>query len=143
MNTEYYLISPDGTKVKLNIDQMTYATTNPSSVMKFTMDASVQKVEKPYQGKFGGYITSGTYITKVIVNKPAVIVLWSDDTKTVAKCDNADYFDVEKGLLLCALKRVTTNEWVAKLLADWTKNEENGNYTVTLNEVRRKHRTGK
>lgn len=44
-------------------------------------------------------------ITKVIFNNPATIVLWSDGTKTVVKCDERDEFDPEKGLAMAICKK--------------------------------------
>lgn len=44
-------------------------------------------------------------ITKVIFNNPATIVLWSDGTKTVVKCDERDDFDPEKGLAMAICKK--------------------------------------
>lgn len=140
MNTEYYLIAPDGSKVKLNINQMTYETTNPNATMKFTIDADVKHVVKPYQGKFGGYLTSDTYITKVIVNKPAYIVFWSDGTKTTAKCSDEDNFDAEKGLMLCVLKKMQSAEWIYKLMDDWCVCD---NGSLTLSDVRAMNRANK
>lgn len=50
-------------------------------------------------------------IKKVIFNEPATIVFWSDDTKTVVKCDKDDIFDPEKGLAMAiAKKALGTNE---------------------------------
>ena len=44
-------------------------------------------------------------IEKVIFNEPATIVLWSDGTKTVVKCDESEEFDHEKGLAMAIAKR--------------------------------------
>ena len=44
-------------------------------------------------------------ITNVIFNNPATIVLWSDGTKTVVKCDERDEFDPEKGLAMAICKK--------------------------------------
>ena len=44
-------------------------------------------------------------ITKVIFNDPATIVIWSDGTKTVVKCDERDEFDPEKGLAMAICKK--------------------------------------
>ena len=94
-------------------------------------------VEAKSVGKFGGFINKNLYITKVTVNKPAIIVFWSDNTKTIAKCSKEDVWDAEKGLSICVLKKVYGSEWVQKLFSDWVINE---NDTLTLNEVRRLHR---
>ena len=46
---------------------------------------------------------------KFIFNGPATIVLWSDGTKTVVKCDERDTFDPEKGVALCYMKKMCGN----------------------------------
>ncbi len=47
-------------------------------------------------------------IKRVIFNDPATIVIWSDDSKTVVKCENEAY-DPEKGLAMCIAKRAMGN----------------------------------
>lgn len=49
-------------------------------------------------------------IEKVIFNDPATIVLWSDKTKTVVKCQPGDTYDKEKGLALCIAKKYLGNK---------------------------------
>ena len=48
-------------------------------------------------------------IEKIIYRDPATIVLWSDGTKTVVKCQEGDTYDKEKGFLLCFVKKVLGN----------------------------------
>lgn len=48
-------------------------------------------------------------ITKVIFNDPATIVYWSDNTKTVVKCQKGDKFDPEKGLAMAIAKKYYGN----------------------------------
>ena len=48
-------------------------------------------------------------IKNVIFNPPATIVMWSDDTKTVVKCENEDY-DPEKGLAMAISKKALGNK---------------------------------
>lgn len=58
-----------------------------------------------------GYTTSAKNgIKKVIFNAPATIVLWTDGTKTVVKCDKNDTYDLEKGLALCIAKKYLGNQ---------------------------------
>ena len=45
------------------------------------------------------------FIKKVKFNPPATIVFWTDNTKTVVKCNGEDY-DPEKGLAMCISKKV-------------------------------------
>ena len=46
---------------------------------------------------------------KIIFSGPATIILWSDGTKTVVKCDERDTFDPEKGVALCYMKKMCGN----------------------------------
>lgn len=52
-----------------------------------------------------GLITAPS-IKKVIFKEPATIVFWSDNTKTVVKCNKNDIFDPEKGLAMAVAKKV-------------------------------------
>ena len=49
-------------------------------------------------------------IKDVIFNDPAVIVLWTDGTKTVVKCSENDIFDPEKGLAMAISKKALGNK---------------------------------
>ena len=52
-------------------------------------------------------------VVKVIYNKPATIVFWSDDTKTVVKCDKKDKYDPEKGFYIACAKKLFGNNFKA------------------------------
>ena len=45
------------------------------------------------------------FIKNVKFNPPATIVFWTDNTKTVVKCNGEDY-DPEKGLAMCISKKM-------------------------------------
>lgn len=49
-------------------------------------------------------------IQKIILNGPATIIFWKDDTKTIVKCDDEDTIDKEKGILYAAVKKLSTKE---------------------------------
>lgn len=58
-------------------------------------------------------ILKNTYLSmikKVIFNDPATIVLWSDGSKTVVKCDPEDTFDPEKGIAMACMKKLFGNK---------------------------------
>lgn len=62
---------------------------------------------------------------RVILNKPATIVLWSDGTKTIAKCDEDDSYDPLFGIIACVIRKLGRNRvkvnswgWVIEFLAD-------------------------
>lgn len=46
---------------------------------------------------------------QVIFNPPATVVLWTDGTKTVVKCDPDDEFDKTTGVALCYMKKALGN----------------------------------
>ena len=49
-------------------------------------------------------------ITNVIFNPPATIVFWSDNTKTVVKCDtNLEAYDPEKGIAMAISRKMLTD----------------------------------
>lgn len=48
-------------------------------------------------------------IKNVKFNPPATIVFWTDNTKTVVKCNGEDY-NPEKGLAMCICKKVLGNK---------------------------------
>ena len=49
-------------------------------------------------------------VKKVIYNEPAVIVIWSDGTKTKAVCGAEDQFNKEAGLAICFAKKWIGNK---------------------------------
>lgn len=49
-------------------------------------------------------------IKDVIYNNPATIILWSDGTKTVVKCQPCDIYNPEIGLTMCVLKKLCCNK---------------------------------
>lgn len=49
-------------------------------------------------------------IEKVVFNDPATIVIWTDQTKTVVKCQEGDEFDPEKGLAMAIAKKALGNK---------------------------------
>ena len=48
-------------------------------------------------------------ISKVIFNDPATIVFWTDDTKTIVKCQKGDRYDKELGLAMAIAKKTYGN----------------------------------
>ena len=49
-------------------------------------------------------------IKKVIFNDPATVVIWSDNTKTVVKCQPGDTYSKELGLAMCISKKFLGNK---------------------------------
>lgn len=52
-------------------------------------------------------------VEKVIFNKPATIVFWSDNTKTVVVCGENDTYDEEKGFFIACTKKLFGNDYRA------------------------------
>ena len=48
-------------------------------------------------------------IERVIFNDPATIVIWSDGSKTVVKCQDGDTYSEEIGLAMCIAKKYLGN----------------------------------
>ena len=55
---------------------------------------------------------------KLIVNGPATIVLWSDGTKTVAKCSKDEPFDTEKGVAIAIAKKFVSMNKLHRMFDD-------------------------
>lgn len=61
-------------------------------------------------------------IKQVIFNGPATVVIWSDDVKTVVKCQEGDIFDREKGIAMAICKRLYGNESnFNNMIKKWTE----------------------
>ena len=56
--------------------------------------------EPAFGGAFYDYDDNLIYIEKIIYNKPAVVIVWSDGTKTRSTCDKDDIWNPELGLML-------------------------------------------
>ena len=62
-------------------------------------------------GKAAGYIddSDDPKPTKVIINDPATVVFFSDDSKVVTKAKDGDEYDPLFGIMACALRKVGKN----------------------------------
>ena len=76
------------------------------------------------------------WITRVLYNGPATIIFWSDDTKTIAKCNPEDKYNRELGFLIAFMKKIGNSTMLNTLLANWVPAAK-GNQTVTLKDVRK------
>lgn len=67
----------------------------------------------------------GVTVKNVIFNNPATIVLWSDGTKTVVKCQEGDVYDPEKGLAMAISKKALGNKGnFNNVFKKWLPDEE-------------------
>lgn len=64
-------------------------------------------------------------IKRVIFNRPATIVFWTDGTKTVVKCGENDVYDPEKGLAMAISKKALGNKGnFNEVFKKWLPEEE-------------------
>jgi hypothetical protein len=78
-------------------------------------------------------------IKDVIFNDPAIIVFWTDGTKTVVKCQEGDIFDPEKGLTMAIAKKVYGNKGsYCNVIKKWCEpyhEKHNGEYDGYSNAI--------
>ena len=74
-------------------------------------------------------------IKNVKFNPPATIVFWTDNTKTVVKCNGEDY-DPEKGLAMCICKKVLGNKGnYYKVFKNWLPKEDEAEQNRSLKSM--------
>ena len=78
------------------------------------------------------YYNIRSRIKNVKFNPPATIVFWTDNTKTVVKCENEDY-DPEKGLAMCVCKKMFGNKGnYYEVFKKWLPKEDDSDLTQSL-----------
>lgn len=66
-------------------------------------------------------------IKNVIFNDPATIVFWTDNTKTVVKCQDGEKFDPEKGITMAYFKKMHGNKYsYFNEIKHWAKKYKKG-----------------
>ena len=80
-----------------NIDALLYYIKGPDKSPSANKEAAERSYYMHYDIR--------RFIKNVKFNPPATIVFWTDNTKTVVKCNGEDY-DPEKGLAMCICKKV-------------------------------------
>lgn len=79
---------------------------------------------------------SGLCIKKVIFNDPATIVIWTDGSKTVIKCDGEEKYDPEKGLAMAICKKALGNKGnYYEVFKKWLPDEESNTDKDESNEI--------
>lgn len=77
--------------------------------------------------------TSTPEISKVIFNPPCTIVLWSDKTKTIVRCQGGDVFDPEKGLAMAIAKKMFGNTGkYCDIFKKWIPEEKEGPVVIDI-----------
>lgn len=81
-------------------------------------------------------------IERVIFNNPATIVIWSDGTKTVVKCQEGDTYSKETGLALCIAKKALGNKGSFNdVFKKWIPEEEEPAPIVTSGSMKMTNHT--
>lgn len=81
------------------------------------------KCSEPKAPKQVSYIPE---IKNVIFNEPATIVMWSDGTKTVVKCQEGEGYDPEKGMAMAISKKALGNKGnYCEVFKKWLPEEVN------------------
>ena len=50
--------------------------------------------------------STGVNVKKIFINNNRLVVLWSDNTRTMSTCGNNDVFDPEVGFAICLAKKI-------------------------------------
>lgn len=88
-----------------------YVNVDPEVAKLLEMKKVIKPTPKPKSPS-----VRGKHIKRVIYNDPATIIIWDDDTKTIAKCEEGDVYDREKGFYICLLKRLLGNKTTRGLI---------------------------
>lgn len=95
------------------------------------IDYSRQSTEQTKKNDIVKFGMCSVCIRKVIFNAPATVVLWSDGTKTVVKCEPNDIFDKEKGLAMAIVKKMAGNDSrFHKVFKQWCKSDKTNENTL-------------
>lgn len=87
----------DSTPVVHSVPKLTIEPPEPKLVIEPQKFGYVFRHDVKYKAK------------QVIFNPPATVVLWTDGTKTVVKCDPEDTFNETTGVALCYMKKALGN----------------------------------
>lgn len=89
-----------------------------------------------------GVLGNKVYIERILYNNPATIVFWSDGTETRNVCPKDTFYNPDAGLAFCVLKKLMSNDEVAKLFNDWELKDyrNDKNHWVELKDVRKAHK---
>ena len=145
---------------KLNMSKHTFSINNPNECTGFAVGsfnllpntlniAGYKHIlnRGTYPGSFlyidKQYNVKSVYIKNIIYNNPAVIVFWSDNTKTVSKCLPNDTWSPEFALLDCIVKKTNPEMKLDELFETWVPKSawvKNGKVVHTLADVRKNKR---
>lgn len=97
-----------------------------------------------YGGAFVDSDGNAVFVKRVMYKAPVVVVLWSDGTKSTAKCSEDDTFSIEAGLVIAIMNRLYGYDEMNRLFEDWLPDRYNKeckeDCTVDISEVRKFHK---
>ena len=100
-------VCPESELQRFEVDFLSIEDTG-SAVPRSILERVFKKCEEE-AGMTTAKKKPGWSIKQVIFNDPATIVLWTDGTKTVVKCEN-EVYDPEKGLAMALSKKMLGNQ---------------------------------
>ena len=83
------------------------------------------------------------HVSDVIAKEPFVTIKWSDGIETIAKCNNVDTFDVEKGVYVAIAKRVLSHEKIKEIVKKAEKSHHYSDRIVCIESKCREYTVGK
>ena len=101
-----------GSRNYLSSNSFLYPVGSRTPVQEFTISNSTL-VTSPFMlqaDEIRRILGMDIKIKEVIYHEPATIVYWSDNTKTVVKCQEGDTYNKELGLALCCAKKLLGNK---------------------------------
>lgn len=99
-SSEVFITDREGKRVPLKVEEVEFNIFNSYPEIRGYLVGSVSTIKSKKDPR----------IEKVIFNDPATIVFWSDNTKTVVKCQEGDTYSKELGLAMCISKKFLGNK---------------------------------
>ena len=100
LSREVFITDREGKRVPLKVEEIEFNIFNPYPEIRGYLVGSVSTIKSKKEPS----------IEKVIFSDPATVVFWSDDTKTVVKCQEGDTYSKELGLAMCISKKFLGNK---------------------------------
>ena len=76
---------------------------------KRKMEKTREERKREQYGQKAPWLDIMSRIKKVHYKEKMTIVIWTDGSKTIVKCNEQDTYDPEKGLAMAILKRISGN----------------------------------
>ena len=105
-------LAAKGDKIKIERDDSLDSCSDWISSLKKYIRRDAEMTARIY-GRRIEFTPRDIKVEKVIFNKPATIIFWSDNTKTVVVCGENDTYDKEKGFYIACAKKLFGNDYKA------------------------------